>query len=234
MSIDLATSAKNILVVAPHPDDESLGCGGLIATLAAKQRNFHTVFVTDGGASHPGSRTWPRNRLAAHRELEAAEALCRLGIGQQPRTFFRLRDADMPPPSSPEWHAALNAVIFLVSTFRPDLALLPWRRDPHRDHRDSWLLFTEAFARISASPTILEYAIWLEEFGQEADYPRSDEVETLAFDISPVIAKKRAAVAAHVSQTGDLIDDDPSGFRLQTATLDRLIGPSETYFRGTR
>jgi LmbE family N-acetylglucosaminyl deacetylase len=72
---------RNVLVVVPHPDDESLGCGGLIASLAVTGRLFHTVFVTDGGASHPGSREWPRHRVAAQREKEAAAALAHLGIG---------------------------------------------------------------------------------------------------------------------------------------------------------
>jgi LmbE family N-acetylglucosaminyl deacetylase len=43
-------SAKRVLVVAPHPDDESLGCGGLIASLAQKGCRFYVVFTTDGGA----------------------------------------------------------------------------------------------------------------------------------------------------------------------------------------
>ena len=89
-------AAKRILVVAPHPDDESLGCGGLIAKLAAAGRLFHTLFVTDGGASHSASFKWPRRRLAAQREWEAADALHFLGIGGHARTFLRLRDGDMP------------------------------------------------------------------------------------------------------------------------------------------
>ena len=57
--IERVLSSKKILVVAPHPDDESLGCGGLIAKLAASGSAFCVLFVTDGGASH---RTRRRGR----------------------------------------------------------------------------------------------------------------------------------------------------------------------------
>ena len=67
--------ARKILVVAPHPDDETLGCGGLISLLAQNGSAFYIVFVTDGSASHRNSRAWPSARLAAQREQEARNAL---------------------------------------------------------------------------------------------------------------------------------------------------------------
>ncbi|TFF18368.1 PIG-L family deacetylase [Jiella endophytica] len=223
--------ARRILVIAPHPDDESLGCGGLMVMLAAGGRQIHTLFVTDGGASHPASKSWPRQRLASQRESEAAEALARLGLGNQPRSFLRLRDADMPQPGSAEWTAARDRVEQLLAGFRPDLVLLPWRRDPHRDHRDSWRLSTEAIAASGRAIATMEYAIWLDEFGQLGDRPAPDEAEFVAFDVSHLRVAKRQAVAAHLSQTTALIDDDPDGFLLGEETIARLTGPLEIYVR---
>jgi LmbE family N-acetylglucosaminyl deacetylase len=235
MVLDPATlSVTNVLVIAPHPDDESLGCGGLISSLAATRRTFHTLFMTDGGASHPGSRLWSRERLAACREREATDALASLGIGHHARTFLRLRDADMPAVASREWYAALARVALVLRTFHPDLVLLPWRRDPHRDHRDSWALVTEAISDVGMAPIQLEYTIWLEEFGQLDDYPRADEAEPVFIDITAALQSKRSAIAAHLTQTSDLIDDDPAAFRLSAATIARLTGPYETYWRGFR
>jgi LmbE family N-acetylglucosaminyl deacetylase len=223
--------ARRVLVVAPHPDDESLGCGGLIWHLARNGARIHLLFVTDGGASHPGSRLWPRRRLAEQREAEAAEALARLGIADAPRRFLRLPDADMPPPGSPGFAAAVETVAGLVSDLRPDLALLPWRRDPHRDHRDAFALVAQALARAGTACATLEYAIWLDELGAPGDHPRPEEAERLAFDVSAALPAKRAAVAAHLSQTTDLVPDDPEAFRLTPATIERLTGPAETYWR---
>ena len=224
------SDAKRILVVAPHPDDESLGCGGLVAKLAVADRLFHTLFVTDGGASHPASLKWPRDRLTVQREREAAEALHFLGIGGHARTFLRLRDADMPSAKSTEWRAAVAATAEVLRGFSPDLVLLPWRRDPHCDHRASWHLAQAAIRPTNASPLCLEYPIWLDELGTADDYPRPGEAERVAVDISSELACKRGAIAAHRTQTTSLIDDDPNGFRLLPKTMDRLTGTIESYY----
>ncbi len=223
--------ASRVLVVAPHPDDEALGCGGLIAALAQKGCRFHVVFTTDGGASHLNSPSWPRARLAALREEEAAEALRRLGIGAEPRSFLRLQDAAMPMRSSAEERQARSALGAILRDLQPDLVLLPWRRDPHCDHRDSWQLTVDALAEACLSPLMLEYAIWLDELGAEEDRPRQNEAERILFDIAPVLAMKRNAVEAHLSQTTDLIDDDPHAFRLSGETIERLVKPAEAYWK---
>jgi LmbE family N-acetylglucosaminyl deacetylase len=223
--------SRRVLIVAPHPDDETLGCGGLVATLSRLGAAFRFVFVTDGGASHPASRQWPRWRVAAQRRREAHEALRRLGAGHAPRLFLGLSDAAMPAERSPGWKDALAQLRVVVREFQPDLAVLPWRRDPHCDHRDSWKMAQAALRGSPVRPIILEYAIWLDELGAPEDYPQDREAEPVALDITPVVAAKRAAVAAHITQTTALIDDDPHGFRLSRGTIRRLTSRTETFWR---
>jgi LmbE family N-acetylglucosaminyl deacetylase len=220
---------QSVLVIAPHPDDETLGCGGLIA-LGRQQSRFSIVFVTDGSASHPRSIEWPRSRLARCREKEAAEALRRLGAEDASQRFLGLIDAAMPEPDTPAWDVALRSLVTIIVEFQPDVALLPWRRDPHCDHRASWQLANSALHLARIHPLTLEYAIWLDEFGAPEDYPRPEEASRVVYDISGVLSAKQAAIAAHASQTTPLITDDPNGFRLTPATLDRLIRPTETYW----
>ena len=62
------------LVVAPHPDDESLGCGGAIALLSGFGCPVHVLFISDGTGSHPNSRKFPPPALRALRESEAQNA----------------------------------------------------------------------------------------------------------------------------------------------------------------
>jgi LmbE family N-acetylglucosaminyl deacetylase len=225
--------AQKILVVAPHPDDETLGCGGLISLLAQGGAAFHIIFVTDGSASHRNSGAWPAARLAAQREKEACRALACLGIANAPRLFLRLPDANMPRPGSPRWEYALATLSDVMQRFEPDLVLLPWRRDPHCDHRASWLLSQQALRNASIHPDILEYAIWLDELGGVDDHPRPGEAEPVSFDVSSALPSKRAAIASHVSQTTDLIADDPAGFRLTPQTIARLTKQTEFFFRAT-
>lgn len=227
----MPSQSRRVLVIAPHPDDETLGCGGCIAMLARQQSEFYIVFVTDGGASHPQSMAWPRRRLARCREAEAIEALHRLGASHARHCFLGLADAAMPEPHAVEWQAALGALVAIIKEFQPDLALLPWRRDPHCDHRNSWQLADAALRRAAVRPVVMEYAIWLDEFGTPEDQPRPEEASRVVYDVSSVLAAKQAAIAAHVSQTTALINDDPTGFRLTPATLARLVGSTETFWR---
>lgn len=60
-----------VTVFAPHPDDESLGCGGLIARLKDEGSLVHVVVMSDGSASNPNSRRYPGPKLAALRQTEA-------------------------------------------------------------------------------------------------------------------------------------------------------------------
>ncbi len=194
-------------------------------------RTVKVVFVTDGGASHTGSRHWPRWRLAARRREEALAALECLGVPARDAHFLDLADADMPPAGSPLDLGAVDTLTRLMAGFKPDLVLMPWRRDPHCDHRDAWRLTHDALSRTERQVLTLEYAVWLDEIGAPADHPGKDEAERIVFDITPAVDAKRLAVAAHVSQTSDLIHDDPAGFRLKPETIDRLCRPFEIYWR---
>lgn len=225
----LELPAGSILVIAPHPDDETLGCGGLIAAAVERGLCVHTVFVTDGGASHPGSPTWSRARLAARRRAEGEEALRRLGAGAMPRTFLDLPDAAMPHPGSAAHEAAVAAIAQILRDLAPDLVALPWRRDPHGDHRAAWRMTMAAIGLWGGAPGVLEYAIWLDELGAPADFPAVGEMERVWLAVSG--AAKAHALEAHESQLGRLIRDDPNGFALEPATIARLTGSEEAYWR---
>lgn len=220
-----------VLVIAPHPDDETLGCGGLISLCMRRGQRLHVVFVTDGGASHRNSILWDRSRLAACRETEAAEALTRLGAGACGRSFLRLPDADMPAPHTVSHDRAKASLMAIIRELRPGLVVVPWRRDPHCDHRDAWSLTMDCLDATDQSAEVLEYAVWLDELGSPEDHPRDTEMERVAIDVSSELASKRDAVMAHRSQLGELITDDPSAFVLSQQTIARLTGPEEIYWR---
>lgn len=220
---------RSALVVAPHPDDESLGCGGLIAGLAEAGADLAVLFVTDGGASHLSSRAWPRRRLAAQRESEAAAALAALGAASARRVHLSLPDAGMCRGDA-RWVDAEERTAVVIKLIEPQVVLAPWRRDPHRDHRDSYALVEEAIAKTGMQPRLLEYAIWLDELGGADDRPYPGEVDLVTLDIGRWREQKRAAVAAHRSQLGALIDDDPTGFALSADTIARLTSGDEVYF----
>jgi LmbE family N-acetylglucosaminyl deacetylase len=137
----------------------------------------------------------------------------------------------MPAPGTLAWESAVATVGDALRCFGPELALLPWRRDPHCDHRDSWLLSRHALRQAPVRPDTLEYAIWLDEFGEVEDHPKPREAERIRVNVGSALASKLAAIAAHESQTTDLIADDPAGFRLTPKTIARLTQSTEVFWR---
>ncbi|MGB3618189.1 MAG: PIG-L family deacetylase, partial [Catalinimonas sp.] len=106
--------------------------------------------------------------------------------------------------------------------------VLPWRRDPHGDHRATWHLFRAAVTD-GPAPHFFEYPIWVWDLGDPADHP-GPEVRGYRLDVSTVLARKRTAIRQHLSQLTDLIDDDPTGFRLQPKNLAHFDHPWELYY----
>ena len=90
-TLDEVLTAKPCLVLAPHPDDESLGCGGLIAACCAAGRPPVVVSLTDGSASHLTSHAYPPHRLAAIRAQEVKESVGHLGLRVERLIFLGVR-----------------------------------------------------------------------------------------------------------------------------------------------
>ncbi len=218
------------LIVAPHPDDESLGCGGAIALLVQAGCPVQVLVVSDGTKSHPNSRRYPTPRLRALREAETTEALECLGLSAEAVTFLGLQDGQLPFAGAPFEAATEHLRRYFQHAGRPQTVLLPWRRDPHPDHRAAFALVVAALSA-GPLPRLIEYPVWLWDTEQvEARHlPEAREVHVWRLDIATVIERKHQAIAAHRSQTTDLIDDDPAGFRLLPQMRSHFERPWEVY-----
>jgi LmbE family N-acetylglucosaminyl deacetylase len=76
------------VVIAPHPGDEVVTCG-LLQLLSASAHPLQLISVTDGSASHQGSRQWSEKRLSVFRSQESVEALRRLGLPMHSLKWIR-------------------------------------------------------------------------------------------------------------------------------------------------
>ena len=219
----------NVLVIAPHPDDESLGCGGTVALLRERGFAVHVLFVSDGTLSHPNSPAYPTDRLRQLRESEALEALQILNVPPEQATFMRQKDRQVATPDSPAFADAVEFIRKLLVSLNPATVLIPWRRDPHPDHRASWQLLNGAVQQLPTRPRILEYPIWLWELGNETDMPGSDEMTVWRVPIASVMTQRNRAIAAHRSQVTRLVDDDPTAFYLSPELLTHFDVPRELF-----
>ncbi|TGE26021.1 PIG-L family deacetylase [Hymenobacter aquaticus] len=224
-----AATLGHTLVVIPHPDDESLGCGGLLALLRQAGQPVSAVLVSDGTMSHPNSRRFPAAARQALREQELREALEILGVETADTLYMQLPDGAVPTVDQPGFAAAANQLQAYLTRQRPTTLLVPWRRDPHPDHRATSQLVQAALAALPAKPRILEYVVWAWERAAAADLPQPGEVHGWQLDIAPVLAQKQRAIASHRSQLTNLIDDDPNGFQLSGSMLAHFARPFEVY-----
>lgn len=168
-----------LLVLAPHPDDESLGCGGVIARHSRSGGRVVVAFATDGEAGAPERLRGPR--LAALRRAEA-RAACRI-LGAQ-WEFWSLADGRLGRTAS-----LIGRVSEALVRLNPAAVLRPAQDDPHSDHR----ALARAAARALGALTRRRPAEWVYEV------TGSLPPDTVA-DVGPVFSRKLAALARHRTQ----------------------------------
>ena len=181
-----------LVVVAPHPDDEVLSCGGLLQMQAARGGAVLVVAVTDGEASHRGSAQWTASRLAPVRRLESTNGLALLGI-----PFSRVTRLGLPDGGVQRLRAELCAA--LTRLLRPtDLVVATWRLDGHPDHEAVGEAAAQACAAVGCR--LAEAPVWMWHWGVPDDM--SVPWERLhGVRLTDLAQQRKArALAAHRSQ----------------------------------
>jgi LmbE family N-acetylglucosaminyl deacetylase len=167
-----ALSGARVLVLAPHPDDEIIGCGGSIVRHLERGARVHVVHVTSG------ERTWSgAGDGGATREREAVAAAVAIGLDADAVEFLRLPDGKLAG------HAELAARLRAAVQGRdPDLVYAPWPLDAHADHR---AVTAAAASALPASASVALYEVW------------GPLVPTHVVDITDVIERKTAALGCY-------------------------------------
>jgi len=212
------------LVLAPHPDDESLGCGGLLAAAFAAT-GAHVICLTDGGASHVGSRDWPRSALSALRRRELEAALVDLGGGPSDLTWLGLPDAASDTVAN--LGPTVAAVIEAARRIDARSLFAPCETDPHCDHEVAAAV-ARAAARM-AGLRLFSYPVWSRwhdpGFRGRLGAPREYRV-----DPGPWRAAKRAAIRRHRSQLGQVVHDAREAFVMAPAFVEMFETGPEIFF----
>ncbi len=212
-------------VLSPHPDDESLGCGGLIASACAAGVPPVVVMLTDGAGSHPGSAEYPPARLATLRRAESHAAAAALGLPEGQLHFLDAPDAAAPSEGP---GAEALAARFADLAAGCGAILTAWRHDPHCDHAAAWAIARLAADRLGAE--LWEFPVWGWTLPADTALPEA-AWEGRRVDISAFLPNKRRAVVAHQSQHGRVVHDSPEAFVLPPAFLALFDGPFETLVR---
>lgn len=207
---------RTALIVAPHPDDETIGAYGLIRALKERRVRVKVVIVTDGAGSHPDSIRWPRDRLIAARRRETLGVMRRTGIRACDVIFLDLPDGGLST-ASVHLDRVLQRTISRCRNL--DLLVGPAPDDDHPDHR----AISTGLPRVPTRR--LNYLVWP---NRQSTSARG----THCLRLGQFAAAKRGALGRYRTQTG-AITDDPNGFAMSRRERARFAGPVE-HFRESR
>ena len=171
---------RRVVCLAPHPDDETLGCGGALAIHRNAGDPVKVVFLTNGGAGD-SKATMDREAYVALRRREAERA-CRI-LGITDVEFWSYTDRNLAGA-----RGALLQLIRLIDEYDPQLVYVPSPMEFHPDHRAACFLLCDAIAGHNGDFEVAFY-----ELGQPICINR-------LIDITPVMKQKKDAISAYESQ----------------------------------
>jgi LmbE family N-acetylglucosaminyl deacetylase len=206
------------LVVAPHPDDETLLAGGLIATQCVRGVGVHVLAVTDGEHAY---ETGDRRYLAARRRREQRTALEELGVGAHAISRLGIPDGDAAD------HTA--EIADAIAAFEHvGLVVAPWTGDHHCDHEAVGAAAREAVGRTGGA--LIFGLFWTWHRRAPADLGQ-ERILALELD-EEARRRRRRAIECHRSQF--VRDDDADGPPQLSADLIRPLDWRAEYFISPR
>ncbi len=170
----------SVLVLAPHPDDEVLGCGGALLLHRRQDDPVKIVFVTDGMAGDPDGH-YAGGDYPAIRRAEAGRAADIIGAGEV--TFWEYEDGRLAGADD-----LAERLVSLFAVEKPDVVYRPSPRESHPDHRALALAADRALDRFRGRLLPFSYEVW------------APVQATHIIDITPVWDLKRKAVEQYESQ----------------------------------
>ncbi|MGH8123979.1 MAG: PIG-L deacetylase family protein [Rudaea sp.] len=193
-------ATERVLVLAPHPDDEAIACGGLLLAARAAGAARRVVVVTDGD-TNPWPQRWiekrwridsaARARWGARRREEAQAALDVLGVDAGERCFFGLPDTGLTDLLMHDAEGLPARLREQIEEFQPTLIALPALEDRHPDHSAVHIVLRVALLRAGATPRCLTYSV----------HGKAAQTSAAAFALDATWREqKRTAIAQHATQ----------------------------------
>ncbi|WP_414754160.1 PIG-L deacetylase family protein [Anabaena sp. CCY 9910] len=219
----LLSNQKSAMIFSPHQDDETFGCGGMIAYKREHGIPVVVVFITDG----KGSRSLDldcQNQIVQTRKQEAISALGILGVESSHIHFLSKPDGCLPELSNEEHQQTIREISELIQHYQPEEIYVPHRKDCHRDHEATYNLVKTVIREANIPVEVFQYPVWL--FWRAPLFillKIQDIAAAYRFSITSVQDKKKRAIASYSSQ----IENLPRGFIKQFLNSHEIFFKSE-------
>lgn len=205
-----------LVVIAPHPDDETLGCGGILAWAARRDVLRHVVFLTNGEQSHPGAS----QDVTSIRRHEAITASAHLGLAPTQLSFLGLPDSGLLALAADARQWTVHWLRCLAAERPPCVFLVTAPTDAHGDHRAAFSLARDATRDVKGL-RLMTYPVWS---WLLAEVPAP--LNGVRIDIGEYRGAKTRALRAYASQQGRGLLD-ASGFTLPQELLSHVNNDTE-------
>lgn len=215
-------ACPGLVVVAPHPDDETLGLGATTAQLVASGVDVQVVSVSDGGGALPAAKARERARLEITGRYELRRATSVLGVA--PPVSLGLPDGRLADHE--DTLAGLLAGI-LEDAAPGTWCAATWRGDGHPDHEAVGRAAAQACARTGAA--LLEYPVWMWHWASPGDPAVPWDRAHCVRVPGGALARKRLAARCFRSQLEPGAAGAPP--TLPAFVLQRLLAVGEVVFR---
>jgi N-acetylglucosamine malate deacetylase 1 len=170
-----------VLALAPHPDDETLGCGGSLI-LHVRHRDPVKVVILTNGVRGDTKRQYQADEYVARRRQEARQA-CHAVLGVTDLEFWEYEDGALAVDES-----TLTRLQRLLLEYQPTLVYVPSPQEYHPDHRVTAFMLYAVVRRLPKELLVAFY-----------EFDRPIHVNTL-IDISAVVDEKRRACDMYATQ----------------------------------
>jgi LmbE family N-acetylglucosaminyl deacetylase len=154
-------TAGRLLLIAPHPDDETFGCGNIIALKKQQGAQVKIIFLTDGEASMKGHSSIAPQEVADVRRRDSIEACAHLGLSVDDLKRYSLPDGQVPRKGMAGFEKAVERLLNDIKEFTPAEIFCPHPMDGHGDHAAAAEMGQEAVRRCQSPPRLLYYTVWL-------------------------------------------------------------------------
>jgi N-acetylglucosamine malate deacetylase 1 len=210
-------SNKSALIVSPHQDDETLGCGGVIALKRDRGVEVNVAFITDGAASHVWHPQYAQGEIAPVRQQESMEALGILGVQPENIHCLGYPDGQLRWIETDRQQKIIDQLSNLIQTTQPEEIYVTHQRDRSSDHEVAYELVERAIAASGSPAQLIQYPIWIlwkPVLGRDLSLRELAGLRRLR--ISGVAVKKAQALKAYRSQYQPIADTTstvlPKGF----------------------
>lgn len=191
---------KSAMVFAPHQDDETFGCGAMIALKRQQGIPVTVVFLTDGGQGVLEQA--PQAKEIVHtRKEEAIEALRILGVDRNDIYFLDKKDGTLHTLTQEEQLQTIAQIVELINFHQPEEVYVPHSKDCHNDHEAAFTLVKSALQQVGKQIELLQYPVWA--FWKSRLFlglKLQDIAVAYRVPLAPVKAKKTQAIVCYGSQ----------------------------------